>query len=97
MLEEIKTAFAAGDYLITGSVRKVLARNSWDESDVKACVSALTKADFYKSKPATNRPGEWVDVYKPVYGEIPMYLKYTIDEDGRTIVMLSFYEDSQIH
>jgi len=96
-LDEIKAKVSAGDYYPTGAVRRVLAKHDWDESDVEACVAGLSPSDFDKSQPHKTRRGVRLDIYKPIYEDIGLYVKFVIDEDGKTIVVLDFCEDGEFH
>ena len=96
-LDEIKAKLAAGEYYPTGAVKRALARYGWDESDVEECVDALGPEDFDKSQPHNKRRGVWLDIYKPVYQGERLYVKFVIDEDGKTIAVLDFCEDGGFH
>lgn len=96
-LEELKAKIAAGDYRATKRVGAVLARHGWDESDIEDCVANLQRTDFFKSQAHDGRDGIWLEIYKPLYENERLYVKFVIDEDGTTIVVLDFCEDGEIH
>ncbi|MDP2181110.1 MAG: type II toxin-antitoxin system MqsR family toxin [Actinomycetota bacterium] len=97
VLEELKAKIAAGEHYATKRVGAVLSRHGWDESDIEDCVANLTSSDFFKSQAHTKRDGVWLDIYKPTYEGERLYVKFVIDEDGCTIVVLDFCEDGEIH
>lgn len=90
-LAEIQRQIRAGRYLITRSSRDGAELLGLDESDVVACVGALTRADFYKSMPALELPGRWQDVYRPTYLGQALYVKLQQRVDGFAVV-ISFKE-----
>jgi hypothetical protein len=96
-LEELKAKIAAGEYYATGRVEAVLVRHDWDESDIEDCVASLQRTDFFKSQAHDARNGVWLDIYKPLYESERLYLKFVIDEDGKTMVVLDFCEDGEFH
>jgi len=97
VLEELKAKIAAGEYYATKRVMAVLTRHRWDESDIEDCVADLQPTDFMKSQAHDTRDGVWLDIYKPRYEGELLYVKFVIDEDGKTIVVLDFCEDGEFH
>jgi motility quorum-sensing regulator/GCU-specific mRNA interferase toxin len=50
-------------------------------------VLALTAADFFKSMEAEKVPGLWQDVYRPVHGNVQLYVKLQIAFRGDAVVI----------
>ncbi len=90
-LSEIQRQIKAGRYVVTRSSRDGAQLLGMDESDVLACVGALTRADFYKSMPALVLPGTWHDVYRPTYLGQALYVKLQQRVNGFAVV-ISFKE-----
>lgn len=65
-----------------------------DEQDVVDVVAALTAGDFEKSMPSNVEPAIWQDVYKPVVGEIELYVKFTVDAQGE-LLLISFKRNDE--
>jgi len=66
-LKDIQRRVLAGTFVITHAAEEGAALLGFDESDVVACVLALTRDDFYKTMPSERKPGLWQDIYNPVY------------------------------
>lgn len=63
-----------------------------DAAAVVAVIQALQyPADFDKSATAHHNPKQWHDSYKPVVGQHTLYLKFTIDDQGK-FLLTSFKE-----
>ncbi len=90
-LTGIQRQVTAGRYVVTRSSRDGAELLGLDESDVVACVGALTRTDFYKSMPAANVPGMWQDVYRPIYQGQALYVKLQQRVDS-VVVVISFKE-----
>lgn len=86
-LARVQALVERGHYRITMSSMRGAARLGFDESDICACVQALSLSDFYKTMEAEKAPGRWQDVYRPVYQGTPMYVKVQISHDARAVVV----------
>jgi motility quorum-sensing regulator/GCU-specific mRNA interferase toxin len=87
-LETIKLAFNAVDKLnMTSSAMQGQYELGFSDQDVVDVIQALASADFYKSMPPEH-PGfsAWQDVYKCVFREVELYVKFQIDKRGEVII-----------
>ena len=63
-----------------------------DAADVVAVIQALRyPADFDKSATAHHNPQQWHDSYKIAVGQLTLYLKFTVDDEGK-FLLTSFKE-----
>jgi len=63
-----------------------------DAAAVVAVIQALRyPADFDKSATAHHNPQQWHDSYKPVVDQRTLYLKFTVDDEGK-FLLTSFKE-----
>src|SRR3546814_7539160 len=88
-----KAAFASAATL---NRTKVAARDAsslgMDAEAVVAVIQALRyPADFDKSATSHHDPQRWHDSYKPLLGQCRLYLKFTVDDEGRYL-LTSFKE-----
>lgn len=90
-------AFESGRYGFTRRVARHLKRRGWDRSFVQARIAQLTEADFHKSQEHRDRPGVWLDIYRPRYAYGRLYLKFVFDEERDAFVLLSFCMDGEAH
>lgn len=84
----IKLAFNAVDKLnMTASAMQGQYELGFSDQDVVDIIQTLTSADFHKSMPPVH-PGfsAWQDVYKPMFKEIELYVKFQIDKRGEVII-----------
>lgn len=90
-LEDIKEAFSCEDLLrITRTARKSVIEMGLRDSDVINVIQRLEVSNFYKSMTSYQDHRLWQDVYHAKYGELILYLKFTIDSEG--FFVLSFKE-----
>ena len=92
-LAAIKAAFASPATLnrTKVSIREASALGL-DAAAVVAVIQALRyPADFDKSATAHNNPRQWHDSYKPVVDRCSLYLKFTVDDEGK-FLLTSFKE-----
>lgn len=92
-LAAIKAAFAttAGLNRTKVSTRDASALGM-DAAAVVAVIQVLQyPADFDKSATAHHNPQQWHDSYKPVVDQRTLYLKFTLDEEGK-FLLTSFKE-----
>ena len=92
-LAAIKAAFATAVGL---NRTKVSTRDAsalgMDAAAVVAVIQALQyPTDFDKSATAHHDPRQWHDSYKPVVDQRTLYLKFTIDDEGK-FLLTSFKE-----
>jgi hypothetical protein len=92
-LAAIKAAFASPATL---NRTKVATRDAsslgMDAADVVTVIQALRyPADFDKSATAHHDPRQWHDSYKPVVDGRTLYLKFTVDDEGKYL-LTSFKE-----
>lgn len=96
-LDLVRSIATGGDVRFTQRVEFHLAQRGWYESDVIRCLLELTPCDFWKSQRHRLRTGAWLDIYKPQFLGGPMYVKFTLHEDGRSVLVLSFCGDGEEH
>lgn len=90
-LENIKEAFSSEDLLrITRTARKSVIEMGLRDSDVVNAIQRLEARNFYKSMTSYQDHRVWQDVYHIEYGELILYLKFTVDSEG--FFVLSFKE-----
>jgi motility quorum-sensing regulator/GCU-specific mRNA interferase toxin len=90
-LEDIKEALSSQDLLrITRTARKSVIEMGLRDSDVINIIQRLEASNFYKSMTSYQDHRVWQDVYHTKYGELILYLKFTIDSEG--FFVLSFKE-----
>ena len=92
-LAAIQAAFVSADTL---NRTRVSARDAgalgMDAAMVIEVIQALRyPTDFEKSATAHHDPRRWHDSYKPVVGGRTLYLKFTIDDEGK-FLLTSFKE-----
>ncbi len=92
-LAGIKSAFTSPATL---NRTKVATRDAaalgMDAAAVIAVIQALQyPADFDKSATAHHNPRQWHDSYKPVLDQRTLYLKFTVDDEGK-FLLTSFKE-----
>lgn len=92
-LAAIKAAFASAASLNRTLVSaRDAALLGMDAAEVVQIIQALRyPADFDKSATAHHNPRQWHDSYKTVRGERRLYLKFTVDDEGR-FLLTSFKE-----
>ncbi len=93
----VQRAFSDGHFQVTTRVSIHLDRRGWSRSTIESCVASLTPADFHKSQRHLTRPRAWLDIYKPVFRGERLYVKFTLQEDGKRYRVLSFCGDGEEH
>lgn len=96
-LDDVKLCCATGELDIPRRVRRYMGRQEWVDADLAACIATLRASDFHKSQKHSDRPGVWLDIYRPRFEGSRRYLKLTVRECGRGYVVLSFCRDGQAH
>jgi len=91
--DAIKAAFVSPATL---NRTKVATRDAaalgMDAAAVVAVIQALQyPADFDKSATAHHNPKQWHDSYKPIVDQRALYLKFTVDDEGK-FLLTSFKE-----
>jgi motility quorum-sensing regulator/GCU-specific mRNA interferase toxin len=90
-LKDIQRRVLAGTFAVTQSAEEGAALLGFDQSDIVACVLALTTNDFYKTMQSERKPWLWQDVYNPVYLDKELFVKLQISVGGSAVV-ISFKE-----
>src|SRR5260370_14549820 len=92
-LAAIKAAFASADTLKRTMVAaRDAATLGMDAAAVVSIIQALRHpADFDKSATAHHDSRQWHDSYKPVVEGRTLYLKFTVDDEGK-FLLTSFKE-----
>ncbi len=87
-LDKIKSAFDCIDKLnMTVSAMQGQYELGFSDQEVVDAIQALTIDDFYKSMlPKHTGFSAWQDVYKTIYKQIEIYLKFQIDKRGEIII-----------
>jgi hypothetical protein len=89
-LQTIQALVAAGDWTATKEVLGSLSALGFDSSDIVSCVASLALSDFHKTMESDRIVGQMLDVYRPMYEGIPIYLKFKRTDKA---VVLSFKRD----
>lgn len=76
--------------IVTRRALKDTVALGWNEDDIVACVSRLTRQDFYKSMTTYANSRIWQDVYYPTYQEVDLYVKVQIGGVDENVVVISF-------
>ena len=92
-LSAIKAAFATTASLNRTKVStRDAAALGMDAAAVVTVIQALQyPADFDKSATAHHNPQQWHDSYKPMVDQRTLYLKFTLDDEGK-FLLTSFKE-----
>lgn len=93
----VQTAFVQGRFQVTMRVVNHLERRGWTRRTIGECVASLVPEDFHKSQQHRTRPEAWLDIYKPVFCGERLYVKFTLQEDGKRYRVLSFCGDGEDH
>lgn len=91
-LIHIKKVFYRTDKLrMTVSAKQGQISLEFTDDDVVNAIQELTEKNFYKSMaPRHPKFTAWQDVYKTLFKEIELYIKFQVNADGELI--LSFKE-----
>lgn len=87
-LQDIKRAFDRVTKLnMTYSAMRGQYELGFDDQTIVEVIQLLKEKDFYKSMLPTHvNFAEWQDVYKPIYKDIELYIKFQIDKRGKMII-----------
>ncbi len=96
-LERVKRAFRDDDFVTPQRVKRYLTARGWSHGTICEVVARLKPADLHKSQAHRERPGVWLDIYRPSTEHGRLYVKFTMHEDGRRFVVLSFCRDGEVH
>lgn len=95
-LELAKGLVRLGEWSATKRAMLDASGMGFDPSDIRDCVLELAMSDFYKTAESETVPGTMQDVYKPIYCDVPIYLKLQIHEEKavarKKTVVISFHE-----
>jgi hypothetical protein len=95
-LDEIKRRVAGGHYALTRRANRHATSKGWTREYVAECFALLDEGDLHKSLQHRDRPGQWLDIYRPRIGGRRMYVKFTVTAAGNVLVM-SFCMDGEAH
>jgi motility quorum-sensing regulator/GCU-specific mRNA interferase toxin len=92
-LTAIKVAFASASTLRRTRVSaNEAAALGMDAAAVVAVIQRIQHPrDFDKSATAHHNPRQWHDSYKPIVGGVRLYIKFTVDDEGK-FLLTSFKE-----
>ncbi len=94
-LADIKSAFADAAKLNRTKVSiRGAAALGMDASAVALVIQGLQAADFDKSATAHHDHTRWHDSYRPTVDGRPLYLKFTVDDEGK-LLLTSFKEATE--
>ena len=94
-LADIKAAFANSATLNRTKVSiRDAARMGMAGGAVAAVVQGLQAREFDKSATGHHDHTKWHDSYKPTVGGRPLYLKFTLDDQGK-LLLTSFKEATE--
>lgn len=96
-LAKVRDAFAEDRFEITRRVSRYLRRRGWDRSFLVACMVHLDPADFHKAQEHRDRPGVWLDIYRPRLPSGRLYVKFAVDPERDRFIVLSFCADGEAH
>jgi hypothetical protein len=96
-LSMVRTAFATGRFRITRRVRHHLYRKRWDPGRISECLVLLRQEDFHKSQEHRDRPGVWLDIYRPHWCGERLYVKFVLSEDREFFAVLTSCIDGEQH
>lgn len=87
-LNTIKIAFDEVDKLkMTATAMQGQYELEFSDQDVVDAIQALGDDDFHKSMPPIKKGfTEWQDVYKSIFKEKELYIKFQIDRHGEMII-----------
>jgi len=96
-LEQVRRAFRDGDFVVTARVRSHLTDVGWNLDTVRTTACGLRECDLHKSQAHRERPGVWLDIYRPWHAGERLYVKLTPRQRGSGFVVLSFCRDGENH
>jgi hypothetical protein len=88
----VQSLVARSGVWVTGTARASARALGMDEADIIECLLSLQPAEFRKSDPSTDKPGTVLDVYRPRFRGLPLYVKIRIGATraGQTVIVVSF-------
>ena len=92
-LEQVQELVRRRAFIVTTTALAIAGAVGFDADDIVACLLALTPADFDKPISSTDRPGELLDVYRPVFRGRRLYVKLKVTSKTvltDLLVVLSF-------
>jgi hypothetical protein len=93
----VRGQMARGRYVLPARVKRHVRARGWDEAFVIECMLVLDASTYHKSIAHHERPGIWLDVYRPCVRGRRMYVKFTLFEDGERLLILSLCVDASAH
>jgi len=94
-LASAKRLVREGSLATTPRVYAYLRARGWEIEYVARCLEGLAQAHLHKSQSHRDRPGAWLDIYRPIVDGRRLYVKFTIDRG--TVWVLSFCVDGDEH
>lgn len=86
-LDSIKSEFCDVAHLrMTRSARNDAFGLGFSLRDVVDVIQAMTKQQFYKSMTSFADSKVWQDVYRVPAGDLVLYVKFTIDDEGKLLI-----------
>ncbi len=95
-LAAIKRLVTCGQFGRTTRVARHVRSRGWGDQDITRCFEQMLASDFHKTQRHRERPGQWLDIYRPWIDGVRMYVKFTVDTDG-SVVILSLCRDGTAH
>lgn len=90
-LESIKSEFSTVKTLrMTRTARDGAFALGLSLQDVVDVIASMTRQQFYKSMTSYNDHKTWQDVYHVPVAGVPVYVKFTTDDEGK--LLISFKE-----
>ena len=83
----LQLASQPGDIRFTVVSYNGAAELGFDETDMYAVIKNLNSTVFYKSMTSYGDHTIWHDVYRPTYKNFPLYIKITVKETERLLVI----------
>ena len=71
---------------LTFSSRKGLLELDFNEHDAVNAIQGLSNIDFYKSMTTHKNNSIWQDIYKTIYKQVDLYIKFQIDCNGYFVI-----------
>lgn len=84
----IKSSFDTADKLcMTFTAMQSQYELGFSDQDVVDAIQSLENIDFHKSMPPKHpKFSAWQDVYKSIFKNIALYIKFQIDQRGEVII-----------
>lgn len=88
-LDSFKSEFCSVERLrMTGTARNAAFALGFVLQDVVDVIQSMTRQQFYKSMTSLADVKIWQDVYHVPYSGLVLYVKLTVDDDGKLLLSL---------